>query len=97
MWQLLITLIQGYNEKKQVKQRIQSEQVNGKTSTTKCNVTIRAFAERWKKVSVIKERFPALHRDEEKGALGKKSHSAKLFCKRHFCVPRKQLSKSFFC
>lgn len=71
MWQLLITLIQGYNEKKQVKQRIQNEQVNGKTSTTKCNVTIRVFAERWKKVSVIKERFPALHRDEEKGALGK--------------------------
>lgn len=71
MWQLLITLIQGYNEKKQVKQRIQNEQVKGKMSTTKCNVTIRAFAERWKKVSVIKERFPALHWDEEKGALGK--------------------------
>lgn len=70
MWQLLITLMQGYNEKKQVKQRIQNEQIKGKTSTTKCNVAIRAFAEGWKKVIVIKERLPALHWDEGKAALG---------------------------
>lgn len=62
--------MQGYNEKKQVKQRIQNEQVNGKTSTTKCNVAIRAFAEGWKKVIVIKERILALHWDEGKAALG---------------------------
>lgn len=62
--------MQGYNENKQVEQRIQNEQVKGKMSTTKCNVAIRALAERWKKVSAIKERLPALHWDEGKGALG---------------------------
>lgn len=50
--------MQGYNEKKQVEQRIQNEQVKGKISTTKCNI---ANVERWKKVSAINERLPALH------------------------------------
>lgn len=35
MWQLLIKLMQGYNKKKQVEQRIQNEQVKGKNEHQK--------------------------------------------------------------
>lgn len=42
--------------------------LKGKMSTTKCNVAIRALAERCK--NALKERLPALHWVEGKGALG---------------------------